>query len=106
MPIHVSSLQKLARRSSADELAGNPVCTLGSPARPLSEFAAPSRKALGWMLFHPVGKLRCSHHAGLHRDVGEVRRRDGLLVAIRRHGEAAEHGDYLDHEKAPLLLDR
>jgi hypothetical protein len=105
----VSILQKLARRSSAvqaGELAGNLASTLSSPALPLAELTAPSRKAFGWMLFHPVGKLRCSHHTGLHRDVSEVRRRDGLLAAIRRRGQAAEDGDNLDHGKILFLLDR
>ena len=77
--------------------------TLSSPALPFADLAAPSRKALGRMLLHPVGKLRCSHHAGLYRNVSEVRRSDGLLVAIRRRGEAAEHGDNLNQEKVPFV---
>ena len=101
----VADMQAPARPQRASG-ADNLIVTLGSPARPLSEFAAPSRKALGWMLLHPVSKLRCTHHAGLHRDVSEIRRRDGLLVAICRRGQTAENGDYLDHEKPPLLLDR
>src|SRR5215469_14648637 len=102
----VSILYKSALRSSAvlmGELAGNLISTLSSPALPFADLAAPSRKALGRMLPHPVGKLRRSHHAGLHGDVSEVRRSDGLLVAIHRRGEAAEHGDNLDHERTPLL---
>ena len=55
------------------------------------------------MLLHPLRKLRRAHQAGLHRYVGEARGGDGLLVAIRRRGETAEHGDNLDHEKAPSL---
>jgi hypothetical protein len=77
--------------------------TLSSSALSFADLAAPSRKALGRMLLHPVGKLRCSHHAGLYRNVSEVRRSDGLLVAIRRRGEAAEHGDNLNHEKVAFV---
>ena len=56
------------------------------------------------MLLHPLGELWGAHQAGLHRDIGEVRRGDGLLVAICRRGETAEHGDDLDHDcRAPSL---
>jgi len=104
--IEVSILYKSVLRSSAvltGELAGDLISTLSSPALPFADLAAPSRKALGRMLLHPVGKLRCSHHAGLYRNVSEVRRSDGLLVAISWRGEAAEHGDNLDHERPPSL---
>ena len=46
-----------------------------------------------------LGELRRAHQAGLHRDVGEVRGGDDLLVAICRRGETAEHGDDLDHDR-------
>jgi hypothetical protein len=53
----------------------------------------------------PLGELRRSHQAGLHRDVSEVRGGDGLLVAICRRGEIAEHGDDLDHDWRPHRCD-
>ena len=55
------------------------------------------------MLLHPIGELGRAHQAGLHRDVSEVRGGDSLLVAICRRGKTAEHGDDLDHERAPSL---
>ena len=77
------------------------VSTLSSPALSFAELAAPPRKALGRMLLHPISELRCSHHAGLHRDVSEVRRSHGLLAAICWRGEAAEHGDNFNHDGRP-----
>src|ERR1700742_615992 len=77
---------------------------LNSPAFLRADDAAPCREALGRMLLHPVGELRRAHQAGLHRDAGEIRGGDGLLVAICRRGEAAEHGDDLDHERITPLL--
>ena len=65
--------------------------------------ATPCRKALGRMLLHPRGELRCANQAGLHRDVGEIRSGDDLLVATCRRGETAEHGDDLDHDRPPSL---
>jgi hypothetical protein len=55
------------------------------------------------MLLHPIGELRRPHEAGLYRDVSEVRGGDGLLVAICRRGQTAEHRDDLDHETILLL---
>ena len=71
--------------------------TLSSPAILFTEHAALCCKALGRMLIHPVGQLRCAHQAGLHRNVSEVRGGDGLLVAICRRRQTAEHGDDRDH---------
>lgn len=48
-------------------------------------------------------ELRRANKAGLHRDVGEVRGGDGLLAAIYRRREAAEHSDDYYHETAPSL---
>src|SRR5229473_6717288 len=73
--------------------------TLNSPAILFANHAAPCRQALGRMLLHPLGELRRAHQAGLHRDVREVRGGDGLLAAICRRGETAEHGDDLDHDR-------
>jgi hypothetical protein len=73
--------------------------TLRSPAILFADHAAPRRKTLGRMLLHPVGELRRAHQAGLHRNVSEIRGGDGLLVAICRRGETAEHGDDLDHDR-------
>jgi hypothetical protein len=56
------------------------------------------------MLVHPLGELRRAHQAGLHRDVGEVRGGDDLLVAVYRRRETAEHGDDLDHDRRPPSL--
>lgn len=50
----------------------------------LAEHAEPCRKALGQMLIHPVGELRCAHQAVVHRDVSGARGGDGLLAAISR----------------------
>jgi hypothetical protein len=75
--------------------------TLSSAAIPFTEHAAPCCKPLGRMLIHPVGELRCAHQAGLHRDVSEVRGGDGLLVAICRRRQTAEHGDDRDHDRTP-----
>src|SRR5229473_1393492 len=81
-----------------------PGSALSSPAILFTNYAAPCRQALGPMLVHPLCELRRAHQAGLHRDVGEVRGGDGLLVAICRRGEIAEHGDDLDHDwRAPSL---
>jgi len=73
--------------------------TLCSPAILFADHATPRRQALGWMLLHPLGELRRAHQAGLHRDLSEVRGGDGLLVAICRRGQTAEHGDDLDHDR-------
>src|SRR5579872_6381658 len=62
---------------------------------------APGRQALGGMLLHPLGELRHAHQAGLHRDVGEFGGGDSLLMAIRRRGQTAEHGNDLDHARTP-----
>src|SRR5204863_8778278 len=72
-----------------------------TPAILLTEHAAPCRKPLSRMQIHPVGELRCAHWAGLHRDVSEVRGGDGLLVAICRRRQTAEHGDDRDHDRIP-----
>lgn len=77
--------------------------TLRSPAILIADHAAPCREALRRMLLHPFGKLRRAHQAGLHRDISEVGGSDGLLVAIRRRRQTAEHGNDLDHKKAPSL---
>jgi len=50
------------------------------------------------MLLHPLGELRYPDQAGLHRNVGKVRGRDNLLVAICRGRKTAEHSDNLDHD--------
>src|SRR5437588_11809068 len=78
----------------------------GSPAALLADHATPSRQPLGRMLVHPFGKLRRAHHAGLHRDLGEVRCGDDLLVTIRGRSEAAKHCDDLDHATLPPSLRR
>ncbi len=78
---------------------GELLSTLSSPAVLFADHAAPCRQALGGMLLHPLGELRRAHQAGLHRDVSEVRGGNGLLVAICRRGETAEHGDDLDHDR-------
>src|SRR6266403_4448066 len=92
---------------------GKLISTLSSPAILFANHAAPCRQALGGMLLHPLGELRRAHQAGLYRDVSEVRGGDGLLVAICRRGETAEHGDDLYHDRrtpslrwalAPLTL--
>jgi hypothetical protein len=72
---------------------------LDSPPMLFADHAAPRRKALCRMLLHPLDELRRAHQAGLHGDVSEVRGGDGLLVAICRRGETAEHGDDLDHDR-------
>ena len=77
---------------------GKLLSTLSSPAIPFANHAAPCCQALGRMLLHPLGELRRAHQAGLHRDVSEVRGGDGLLVAICRRGETAEHSNDLDHD--------
>jgi hypothetical protein len=79
---------------------------LGTLAGVLAEFAAPSCKALGRMLLHPVGELRRSHQAGLHRDLGEVGGGDSLLMTISWRGETAEYGDDLDQDSSPPSLRR
>ncbi len=92
---------------------GKLISTLSSPAILFANHAAPCRQAFGRMLLHPLGELRRAHQAGLYRDVSEVRAGDGLLVAICRRGETAEHGDDLYHDRrtpslrwalAPLTL--
>ena len=85
-------------------IRSDPVFTLSSPAALFADHAAPRRQAFCRMLLHPVGKLRRSHQAGLHRDVGEVRGGDGLFVAICRRGETAQHGDDLDYDRRPPSL--
>ena len=77
---------------------------LNSSAALFADHTAPRREALSRMLFHPVGKLRRAHQACLHRDVSEIRGGDGPLVAICGRRQTAEHGNDLDHEKAPSLL--
>ena len=75
---------------------------LNSPGfRNFPKDAAPRRKPFGWMVLHPIGKLRSAHQAGLHRDVGEVGRGNGLLVAGGRISQGAENGDDLNHQIAP-----
>jgi hypothetical protein len=81
----------------------NIVVPLSFLAIPFADYAAPCRKALGRVALHPIGELRRAHQAGLHRDVGEVRGRDGLFVASCRRRKTAEHGDDLDHERTPSL---
>src|SRR3954451_20583000 len=71
----------------------------GAPAALLTDHAAPSCQALGRMLVHPLGELWCAHQAGLHRDLGEVRRGDDLLVTTGPRGEATKYGNNLDHER-------
>jgi len=56
------------------------------------------------MLLHPLGELRCTYQAGLHRDVSKVRGGDGLLVAVSWRGETAEHRDDLDHDSKTSSL--
>jgi len=51
------------------------------------------------MLLHPLGELRRAYQAGLHGHVSKVRGGDGLLAAIWRRGETAEHSDDLDHDR-------
>src|SRR5215471_7724066 len=75
---------------------GRLLSTLSSPAILVTNHAAPCCQALCRMLAHPLGELRRAHQAGLHRDVGEVRRGDDLLVAICRRRETAEYSDDLD----------
>ncbi len=118
----LACLEGLARTIGIEEDAdrigrelprGKLISTLSSPAILFANHAAPCRQALGGMLLHPLGELRRAHQAGLHRDVSEVRGGDGLLVAICRRGETAEHGDDLYHDRrtpslrwalAPLTL--
>src|SRR5258705_9557661 len=75
--------------------------TLSSPAILFANHATPCRQALGGMLLHPLGELRRAHQTGLHRHVSEVRGGDGLLVAICRRRETAEHRDDRDHDRIP-----
>jgi len=42
--------------------------------------------------------LSAAASQALYRDVGEVRGRDRLLLAICRRGETAEPGDDFDHD--------
>ena len=70
---------------------------------PVADHAAPCHQTLGRMILHPIGELRRTHQAGLHRDIGEIRGRDGLLVAISRIGETPDDGDYLDDKSTPSL---
>src|ERR1700688_3015666 len=90
---HVDAIAVSAQQSILAEItnllarvAYPPLSTLSYPAPAilLADHAAPSRKALGRMLLHPLGELRRSHQARLHRDVSEVRDGDGLLAAICR----------------------
>src|ERR1700694_5873066 len=85
-------------------IRGKLLFTLSSPAILFADHAAPSRQALGGMLLHPLGELRRAHQAGLDRDLSEVRGGDGLLVAICRRGETAEHGDDLAHVRRTASL--
>src|SRR3954453_18461851 len=75
--------------------------TLRSPAILIADHAAPCHEALRRMLLHPFGKLWCADQAGLHRDVSEVGGGDGLLVAICRRRQTAEHRDDRDHDRSP-----
>jgi len=110
---HALSGSKKTPIGLAANSRGKLISTLSSPAILFANHAAPCRQALGGMLLHPLGELRRAHQTGLHRDVSEVRGGDGLLVAICRRGETAEHGDDLDHDRrtpslrwalAPLTL--
>src|SRR5262249_2575823 len=78
--------------------------SLNSSAILLADHAAPCRQALGRMLPHPLGELRRAHQAGLHRDVGEVRGGNNLLVANRGRREVAEHSNDLDHDRTTPSL--
>ena len=89
-----------AYASTTSAVRSDPLFTLRSPAILIADHAAPCREALRRMLLHPFGKLRRAYQAGLHRDVSEVGGGDGLLVAICRRRQAAEHGNDLNHEKA------
>jgi hypothetical protein len=109
----LSGSEEDADRIGRELPRGKLISTLSSPAILFANHAAPCRQALGGMLLHPLGELRRAHQAGLHRDVSEVRGGDGLLVAICRRGETAEHGDDLYHDRrtpslrwalAPLTL--
>jgi hypothetical protein len=57
------------------------------------------------MLLHPIGELRRTHQA-VHRDIGEIRRGDDLLVARCWRGNSTEHGDDLDHDVRSASLRR
>jgi hypothetical protein len=85
---------------------GKLLSILSSPAIQFANHTAPCRQTLGGMLLHPLGELRRAHQAGLHRDVSEVRGGVGLLVAICRRGETAEHRDDLDHDRRTRRYDR
>ncbi len=86
------------------ELSRKAAFDLNSPAILFADHTAPRRQALERMLLHPLRDLRRAHQAGLHRDVSEVRGGDGLLAAICRRGETAEHGDDLDHDRTTPSL--
>jgi hypothetical protein len=109
----IIGIEEDADRIGRELPRGKLISTLSSPAILFANHAAPCRQALGGMLLHPLGELRRAHQAGLYRDVSEVRGGDGLLVAICRRGETAEHGDDLYHDRrtpslrwalAPLTL--
>ena len=104
--------QSKSQRIAANAYAGasttfavrsDPLFTVRSLAILISDHAAPCREALLRILLHPLRKLRRAYQAGLHRDISEVGGGDGLLVAICRRRQTAEHGNDLDHEQAPSL---
>src|ERR1700675_2702063 len=102
--LRITRIDNSASIGLAANSRGKLLSTLSSPAILFANHAAPCRQALGRMLLHPLGELRRAHQAGLDRDVSEVRGCDGLLVAICRRGETAEHGDDLDHDRRTSSL--
>src|SRR5712691_7175345 len=102
--LRITRIDNSAPIGSAANSRGKLLSTLNSPAILFADHAAPRRQALGRMLLHPLRELRRAHQAGLHRDVSEVRGGDGLLAAICRRGETAEHGDDLDHDRTTPSL--
>ena len=96
--IQISANRAECVRQWTTSLAGRHF-TLSSPAILFTDNAAPCRKPLSRMLSHPVGELRCAHQAGLHGQVSEFRGGDGLLVAICRRRQTAEHSDDRDHDR-------
>ena len=95
----IRGIEEACPRSATPEFRPKKLLSvLSSPVTLFANDAAPGCQAFGRMLCHPLGELRSADHAGLHRNVSKVRTRDGLLVAISRRGETAEHGDDLDHE--------
>ena len=80
--------------------------SLDGAAGLLADHATPSCEALGRMLVHPFGELRRAHQAGLHRDLGEIRGRDDLIMTVPGRHETAEHGNDLDPVRLLLSLRR